>query len=365
MAEILKMKYILYAISVILISVSCERQPEKRSTKAEDSEKIHQFILQVHDSGYFDGTVLVADSNGVLYRGAYGLADRVKKIPLKTESLFYLASVSKQFTATAILMLIQEGKIQLDDKIIQYLTELPPVYNEITFRNLLNHTSGIPDYYEFAKLHDGFTNEDVLKVLLNIDSLEFQPGDQYKYSNSGYVLLSVLVNRISGDSFAEFLKENALDKAGLEHTVVYDENAPILENRAIGYGQDSTVTDYRFRTTGGGGIFSNVDDLFKWHRALIAHRILHPDIQQLAYEPAILDNDSTVYYGFGWNIDPYNSGHVSHGGDLEGFRTYFDRYLDENTVIILLSNNSSDKLKEMSEEIYEILKTDTEVPNAD
>ncbi len=350
------MKHILYIPGLILIYMSCQQSLEKKSLKAEQSEQIHQHILQVHDSGYFDGTVLVADSTDIVYQGAFGLADRQKKVPLNTETLFYLASVSKQFTATALLLLLQQGKIQLDDQIIRYLPELPSIYEGISFRNLLNHTSGIPDYYEFAELHDGFTNADVLNALLSIDSLEFRPGARYKYSNSGYVLLSILVNRISGQSFADFLNENGLDKAGLEHTVVFDEQAGSLPNRAIGYGQDSSITDYRFRTTGGGGIFSNVEDLYKWHLALNSQEILPSNIQQLAYEPAILTNDSTVYYGFGWNIDPANPHHVSHGGDLEGFRTFFDRYLDQKMVIILLSNNSCERLQDMSDKIYKILK---------
>jgi CubicO group peptidase (beta-lactamase class C family) len=349
------MKYLLYIAGLILISVSCQHQPEKRDLKGEHSKKIHQLILQAHNSGSFDGTILIADSTGVVYQAAFGLADREKKVPLNTETLFYLASVSKQFTATAILLLQQQGKIQLNDRIIKYLPELPPIYAGITFIHLLNHTSGIPDYYEFTELHDGFTNDDVLKVLLEIDSLEFEPGARYKYSNSGYVLLSILSSRISGESFANYLKENALDKAGLKYTVVYDEEAAPLTTRAIGYGQDGTDTDYRFRTTGGGGIFSNVEDLYQWHLALTANRILRPDIQQLAYEPAILNNDSTVYYGFGWQIDPGNLRHVSHGGELEGFRTFFDRYLNQQMVIILLSNNSCERLQEMSDEIHQIL----------
>jgi CubicO group peptidase (beta-lactamase class C family) len=357
------MKYVLYVAGLIWISVSCQHPSDKRSLKAVHSERIHQLIYQEYDSGNFNGTVLVADSSGRVYQGAFGLADREKKIPLNTESLFYLASVSKQFTATAILLLFQQGSIQLNDPIIQYLPELPPVYYGITIKNLLNHTSGIPDYYEFADLYDGFTNNDVLKVLVNIDNLEFQPGTRYQYSNSGYVLLSILVNRISGESFADFLMENALNKAGLAHTIVFDEKAAPLANRAIGYGRDGTVTDYRFRTTGGGGIFSNVEDLYRWHLALIGHLILHSDIQQLAYQPAVLENDSTVYYGFGWNIDPSNSLHVSHGGDLEGFRTFFDRYLDRHMVIILLSNNSCEKLQEISAEIHQILTVGMEVEN--
>jgi len=349
------MKYFLYSALIILVFYSCQQQPEKKTFKSKQSDRIHQLILQVHDSGYFDGAVLVADSTGVVYQGAFGLADREKKIPLNTGSLFYLASVSKQFTAAAVLFLLQEEKIRLDDQVVNYLPELPSVYNGITFRNLLNHTSGIPDYYEFAELYDGFNNDDVLKVLLTIDRLEFQPGTRYRYSNSGYVLLSILVGRISEKTFADFLQTNAFNPAGLEHTVVFDEQAGPVTSRAIGYGQDSTITDYRFRTTGGGGIFSNVEDLYKWHHALTVYRILPQDIQELAYQPAVLNNDSTAYYGFGWEIDPENPRHVSHGGNLEGFRTFFNRYLDQDIAIILLSNNSSDRLEEMADSIYAIL----------
>jgi len=349
------MKYILHIAGFLIIAVNCQHPPEKKSLKAEKSSLIHNVILHSHDSGFFEGTALVADSGGVLYQAAFGLANREEKVPLNTQSLFYLASVSKQFTATAILLLLQQGKIRLDDLIIRYIPELPSFYERITFRHLLTHTSGIPDYYEFAELNDGFTNNDVLKVLLNIDHLEFQPGSRYQYSNSGYVLLSILVDRISSVTFANYLREHALEPAGLEHTVVYDEQAESLSNRAIGYGQDSTITDYRFRTTGGGGIFSNVEDLYKWHKALTSYFILPPDFQEQAYQPSVLNNDSTLYYGFGWNIDPANPRHVSHGGDLEGFRTFFDRYLDQDIVIILLSNNSSEKLEEMADRIYNIM----------
>jgi len=349
------MKYIVFCTLVILIYISCQQQTEYQSLKTEQSEKINQLIQHYHDSGYFDGTVLIADSVGITYQGAFGFSNRENQIPLNTESQFYLASVSKQFTATSILLLLQEGNISIDEKIIKYLPELPEIFQEITFMHLLQHTSGIPDYYNFARLIDGFTNTDVLNVLLSVDSLEFEPGSKYKYSNSGYVLLSILVDRISGISFANFLKENAFEKAGLMQTVVFDEYADPVKNRAIGYGKDSSLTDYRFRTTGGGGIFSNVKDLYLWHQALSSEKILTPDIQNLAYEPTILNNDSTIYYGFGWNIDPENPWHVYHSGELEGFRTFFDRHLDNGIVIILLSNNSSGMLKEMSERLYEIV----------
>jgi CubicO group peptidase (beta-lactamase class C family) len=255
-------------------------------------------------------------------------------------------------------LLVQHGKISPDDKIRKFIPELPVIYDQITIRHLLTHTSGIPDYYEFIEPHKGFNNQDVLQVLLKIDSLDFEPGSKYSYSNSGYVLLSILSERISGKSFAEFLKDSAFEKAGMKYTVVYDENAKRIKNRAVGYGADSSITDYRFRTTGGGGIFSNVEDLYRWHLALSSGIILNENTQQLAYQPAVLNNGRKVYYGFGWQIDPENPHHVFHSGDLEGFRTHFDRRLDEKIVIILLTNNSSGILRWMTDLIYGTIKAD-------
>ncbi|MBR9998724.1 MAG: beta-lactamase family protein [Cyclobacteriaceae bacterium] len=348
------MYHLVYALLLILSAFSCLQKTDKQVSD-QRSHTIHRFIQNFHISGSFDGSALVADSSGIIYKGAFGLANREKRIPLNPGSLFYLASVSKQFTATAILMLVQEGKTTLTDKIIKHLPELPAIYQEITIRNLLNHTSGIPDYYEFLEPSEGFTNQDVLEVLMQIDNLEFAPGDRYRYSNSGYVLLSVLVSRISGTSFTEFLNEHAFRKAGLQQTIVFDENAGPLENRVVGYAPDSTITDYRYRTTGGGGIFSNAEDLYRWHMALSSGKILEPEIQKLAFEPTILNNDSIIYYGSGWKIDPSDPNHVFHDGSLEGFRTFFDRYLDQGIVIILLSNNSSEKLEELAEGIYGII----------
>jgi CubicO group peptidase (beta-lactamase class C family) len=350
------MKYLI----ILFIFIGC-RSHEKQINDSQ-SQAIHRLIQQYHNAGIFDGTVLVADSSGIVFKGAFGLADRENNIPLEVETMFYLASVSKQFTATAVLMLLKEKEIGLDEKIRRYLPDLPDIYEGITFRNLLNHTSGIPDYYNFAELHDGFTNDDVLNALLSVDRLEFLPGSKYAYSNSGYVLLSILVSRISDRSFSQYLKENVFEKAGMESTVVFDENAAPMINRAIGYSQDSSITDYRFRTTGGGGIFSNVGDLYRWHKALSHSSVLPSAVLQPAYEPAVLNNDSTVYYGFGWNIDPADPTHVYHAGELEGFRTFFDRSLENDRAIILLSNNSCDRLQDMADKLSSILTGD--IPGA-
>ena len=353
-SEFYKNLFIILFVSIFFIGC----KPGKKAVNDELlSDQIRVFISRYHDNDKFDGTILVADSSDIIFQGAFGLANHEKEIQLSIKSQFYLASVSKQFTATAILLLTQYGSITPDEPIHPFLPELPDIYKQITFRNLLNHTSGIPDYYNFAQLFNGFTNSDVLKELANVDDLEFEPGTQYKYSNSGYVLLSILVNRISGISFANFLKKNAFQEAELENTIVYDQFAEEPEWRVRGYGKDGTLTDYQFRTTGGGGIFSNVEDLYKWHKALSSNSLIEEDFLKMAYQPAILKNDSTVYYGFGWFIDPDDSEHVYHDGTLEGFRTLFDRQLDNRNVVIILSNNSSEYLFEIVEGIRELLKS--------
>jgi len=318
-------------------------------------ENIYKIVYSYHEEGLFDGTVLVADSNGVVYKGAFGFANRNTEELLNTNSQFYLASVGKQFTSFAVLCLIENGNISLEDKIVNYVPELPEIYNDITIKNLLNHTSGIPDYYNFAKLFDGFSNSDVLNVLTSVNQLEFQPGVQYKYSNSGYVLLSVIVHRISGVSFSDYLTEKAFIKAGLTNTIVFDEDAGPIKNRAIGYSKNGNLTDYKFRTTGGGGIFSNVEDLFLWHLAITQGNIIDEQIINIAYQPTVLKNGKIAYYGAGWEIDKKDLNHVFHTGTLDGFRTYFDRQLNNRQVIILLSNNSSDFLEEMVNKIHESL----------
>ena len=352
--NLLSIRFVTLLFTGFIFFAGC-KSTERKIEKEELADRIDAIVSRYHDKGEFDGTILVADSNEIIFKGAYGLANRQENTLHTLESQFYLASVSKQFTATAILLLVQSGKVQLDDKIRIYLPELPEVYQMITIRNLLNHTSGIPDYYNFARLFYGFTNSDVLKTLNSVEELEFDPGTQYNYSNSGYVLLSILVARISGSSFADFLNENALQKAGLESTIIYDEYADEPEHRVTGYGNDGKLTDYKFRTTGGGGIFSNVEDLYKWHLALSSYILINKDIMKLAYQPAILKDSKTEYYGFGWFIDPDDPKHVRHDGTLEGFRTFYDRQLDTGHVIVLLSNNSSKRLGQITNKIRKLL----------
>lgn len=338
-------------ILLFILAVSCSTRKDHDTT--EFKKEIEDLLGDYHNKGLFDGCALVGDTHQVVFKGAFGMADRGNRIPLSIETQFYLASVSKQFTASAVLKLAEMGKINLDDKIILYLPDMPEIYAPVTFRHLLNHTSGIPDYYEFAQLHEGFTNKDVFAVLIDMDSLHFEPGTEFRYSNSGYVLLSILVREVAGIPLSAFLREKVFNENTLHGTVILDEYAEEPNQRAIGYDKDGSLTDYSYRTTGGGGIFSNVLDLYQWHKLLISGAILNKQVKKQAYKPARLKNDSLHYYGYGWWIDQENPNHVWHDGELEGFRTRFDRRLDDGRVIILLSNNSSTYLEDIAQEIWE------------
>ena len=171
------------------------------------SEKLDTFMTTLYNRGLFNGSVLVAVKGNVLYKNAFGKADFYKSIDFKTETPCYLASLTKQFTAMAIMMLHEKGKINYEDKLSKYFDGFPSYADKITLRNLLNHTSGIPDYFYLGTVHPGFTNNDVLGTLKKQDSLNFNPGDKFEYSNSGYVLLSMVIEKISGMKYGDCEKK--------------------------------------------------------------------------------------------------------------------------------------------------------------
>ena len=330
--------------------------PLKAQLSGPKPEKVKNLMQTYFDERIFNGCVLVADQDGIVFKGAFGQADIENQKPLNTSTDFYLASVSKQFTAAAIMMLETEELLNFDDTIRQYLPELPSIYHGVTIRNLLNHTSGIPDYYNFANPQPGFTNQDVLNVLKDVQELEFEPGTKYRYSNSGYVLLSIIVSRISGKTFANFIRSEIFKPLKMKRSVVFDSHAKPIRNRAVGYAANGVTTDYHFRTTGGGGIFTNVEDLYRWDRGLYTDKIVPQDLlKKEAFSPTILKDGSKVYYGFGWQLEKDHPNIVWHGGELEGFRTRIFRDTDHKIAIILLSNNSCLKLKDITNDIYQIL----------
>lgn len=197
-----------------------------------------------HRQGLFNGSILVAEHGSLLHSGAFGLANRKTLEPLRANSVFYLASVSKQLTAMAILILEKQKRLSLQDRLSEYFPAFPDYSKQISIEHLLTHTSGIPDHFRLGLYKPGFRNQDVVQALIGQDSLDFEPGERFSYSNGGYVLLSLIVEKASGEPFHSFLKKNIFDPLGMSHSLVYDESKPFIEHRAVGYDGSGNLADY-------------------------------------------------------------------------------------------------------------------------
>ena len=305
--------------------------------------KIGRLMDKLHQNDQFNGTVLVAENGKVLYKGAYGYGDYEAKRKLVVESPCYLASVSKQFTTMAIMILKEKGKLNYEDPLTKYFPEFPDYAKNVSIRQMMTHTSGVANHYNLGLYKPGLSNDDVLQALLKQENLDFNPGEKYKYSNGAYVLLSMIVHKVSGKPFPAFMKENIFQPLKMENTLVFDKKTPPIKNRAIGYTPAWTLEDYEIFTTGAGGMYSTVEDLFKWDQALYTEKIVSKNTLEEAYTSAKLNNGSETGYGYGWGIRENEDGGkiVRHSGGLNGFRTFIERDLQHKRTIILLTNNGS------------------------
>jgi CubicO group peptidase (beta-lactamase class C family) len=245
-------------------------------------------------------------------------------------------------------MLVDRGKLSLDNRLTEVLPGAPLYLQNVKIRHLLNHTSGIVDYEDLAP--DSQTvqvlDRDVLNLLRSIDSVYFPPGTKFKYSNSGYSLLALVVEAVSGESFAQFLKHNIFDPLRMNHTVAYQKDISTIDSRAYGYSRtdsgfvrtDQSVTS---AVLGDGGIYSSVDDLFQWAVGLESRPLVRPSLYTEAHTPAVLSDGKPTAYGFGWFIEPYkNIPTFYHTGSTRGFRNAILRIPGRRLTIIILTNRN-------------------------
>ena len=327
-------KTIVLIIYIILIFfISCSDQT------ASQSKQIDIFVSECFKMGLFNGTVLVASNDQVIYKGAFGFRDLETREPLTTGSAFYLASVSKQFTTMAIMMLKERGILTYDDTLDKFFPAFPDYAKSITIRHLMTHTSAIPDHFSLFEETDGLTNQQVLNRLVKVKNLAFQPGEKYEYSNGAYVMLSLIVSQVSGQPFPEFMQENIFVPLSMTHTLVYDQSEPLVAGRVTGYDLYEEKNDYTLFTSGAGGMYTSVEDLYRWDRALYTDKLVSQQTLKEAYTPYILSDDTSTGYGFGWRIIEDEFGkRVQHSGGLAGFSTYIERHLDQNYTIIFLNS---------------------------
>ncbi|MGH8178278.1 MAG: serine hydrolase domain-containing protein [Steroidobacter sp.] len=289
-------------------------------------------------------SVLVIRDGKPVVRQTYGLSNLEECAAATAQTSYRLASVSKQFTAGAILLLAEDERLQLDDLARKWLPTLPAAAESITLRQLLTHTSGLIDYEDVipasmtAQLHDA----DVLTLLESQNRTYFTPGTSYRYSNSGYALLALIVEKASGKPFAAFLRERIFLPLDMNNTVAHQEGVSNVANRAFGYTEidGSWLRTDQSQTSavlGDGGVYSSIDDLAKWDAALYDDRLLRRESLQLAFTPATPTDDPEIQYGFGWRITGET---LWHSGESTGFRNVIVRYPQQRLTVIILTNRN-------------------------
>ncbi|WP_282042512.1 serine hydrolase [Winogradskyella flava] len=326
---------------LILLIVTLVPSAYTQSPSSNINEAIDNVFQHSYNYGIFNGTVLVTKNGKEVYSNALGYADKNNNRKLNETTSIYLASVSKQFTTMAVMILKEKGKLSYDDKLSKYYPEFPDYANTVTIRHLMNHTSGIPDHYRLGIYKPGLNNNDVFKTLLK-QELDFEPGEHFSYSNGGYVLLAMIVAKVAKQPFHEFMKANIFEPLGMNNTLVYDESKPEIKDRAVGYNISGDLDDYTIFTTGAGGMFSTIDDLHLWDQALYTEKLVSQTTLEEAFTPAKLNNGDYTQYGFGWAIlEQDGKKTVQHSGGLAGYRTFLRRNLYDNSGYIILTNHGN------------------------
>jgi len=294
--------------------------------------------------------MLLRDGKPVLTKFS-GVESLATGAPIDAESRFYIASIAKTFTATAVLMLYERGQLRLEDRLTRWVDGLPACLRDVRIHQLLDHTSGIPDYFEvLGERLPGKTNADILDFVRHVDKLEFEPGVGYAYSNTGYVLLAEVIERVSGKSYEAFLGENIFLPLGMTHTLVVGKGSPEFAHRARGYRKDGdhfVPDDYRdMFTVGSGGIYSTIPDLARWYGAVRENRLLKSATASIQFYPPVTLSGERSYLGMGWSDETFGpktpalDGLRSYGslGILYGFRSMIQVFPDQGLGWIALSN---------------------------
>src|SRR6267142_400688 len=361
-------KLLLWFIAVAILGLSF---PTVRS-QGQIAFSIDSIFSPLADAKSPGLAVLVRKNGDTLFERGYGVRELRSLAKIDAQTNFRLASCSKQFTALSIMLLVHDGKLDYEEKVTDVFPDFPAYGKAITIRNLLNHTSGLPDYEDLMdaaekrkgaliwtptnQIHDA----EVLNLLEKETAGKFAPGTQWSYSNSGYVVLGLVMAKISGRPFCEFLRERIFTPLKMSQTVAFEKGKNEVLQRAYGHSKEGDIwkeTDQSptSATLGDGGIYSSLTDLAKWDEALAQHTLLREKEMQPALTPAKLSagaqpkwpansdrpEGAPVSYGFGWFLDPYrNHPRMWHYGDTIGFHTYIQRFPADRLTIIILCNRT-------------------------
>ena len=327
--------------------------------------KIQEVLTLAQKYRQFNGSALVAENGKVIYKGGFGMANMEWEIPNAPDTKFRLGSITKQFTAMLTLQLVEQNKLKLDGKISEYLPDFrKDIGEKVTVHHLLTHTSGIPSYTSlpgfFANVsRNPYKVAEFVKTYTS-GNLEFEPGTKFSYNNSGYFLLGAIVERITGKSYEQALKEMILDPLGMKNTG-YDNHDPLLAKRASGYAKTAngyTNAPYLDMSIpyAAGSMYSTVEDLYLWDQALYTDKLITPQSKELMYKPFLQD------YAYGWaitktsfKVNDQPVPIITHGGGINGFTTTIVRFPKAKNLIVILDNTGSPNLGRLSDKLARII----------
>jgi CubicO group peptidase (beta-lactamase class C family) len=366
----MRLAHILFAVVLLRGAIQLSAQSPTSSLEKQ-ADAIFSSVTQEKAPGL---AVLVRKDRRAAFEKGYGVRDLRTHVKIDQHTNFRLASFTKQFTAMAIMLLVRDGKLRYDQTLTEVFPDFPAYGKNVSIRNLLNHTGGLPDYEDLMDAREKIKgpiwsperqiqDDEVLALLKKETKGKFAPGTSWSYSNSGYVVLGLIVAKVSGQPYRDFLRARIFAPLHMDHTIVYQKGKNEVANRAFGHSKDGdsfkeTDQSSTSATLGDGGIYSNLEDLAKWDDALQNHTLLTADEMSSAVVPTKLangkptlwpveSNDDNLHpgkpvsYGFGWFLDPY-WGHprMWHTGSTMGFRTIIERFTADNLTIIILCNRT-------------------------
>jgi CubicO group peptidase (beta-lactamase class C family) len=310
------------------------------------ADRVDEYVQGELTKRKIPGLSIAIMKNGVIVKAkGYGYSNLEHMVPAKPETIYQSGSVGKQFAATGVMMLVEEGKVNLDDPITKYFPDGPASWKNVKVRNLLSHTGGISNkLYDEINMREDYTEDQELKKIESMP-LDFNPGDKWNYSNPGYVLVGILIHKVTGKFYGDFLQERIFKPLGMNTTRIINE-ADIIPNRAAGYVKDDKgeLKNQEWvapmvNTTADGSLYFTVLDLAKWDAALYTEKLIKKSSLDQMWTPTKLNDGKVEQYGFGWGFDEIRKHKIiEHGGSWQGFNTHIVRYVDDKLTVVVLAN---------------------------
>jgi CubicO group peptidase (beta-lactamase class C family) len=350
---IVRRLFVLVAVAVWLMPLAFAADPP---------DAVDLYVHAEMQKEHIPGLALLVSRAGQPVRiQGYGFANVELQVPVKPETIFQSGSVGKQFTATAVMMLVEEGKIQLDDPLTKYFPDAPDTWKQVTIRELLSHTAGFTDYPKDFDMRKDYTEADLIKIVEKVP-LAYPPGTSWSYSNLGFLTLGIVIHKVTGEFYGDFLKQRIFDPLGMSTTRIISEDDIIL-NRAAGYRlvkgelKNQEWVAPTVNTTADGSLYFSVLDLAKWDAALYSDKLLKRSTLDQMWTVAMLNNGkpNSGDYGFGWFIGTKHGRHVvEHEGAWQGFETMISRYVDDKLTVVVLTNLAEAKPETIADHVAQM-----------